>query len=53
MKKIVYVIIFACINYSSFGQILEKYVPENLDIFKSNTAKYEINPDGYININPR
>ena len=50
MKKIVYVIIFACINYSSFGQILEKYVPENLDIFKSNTAKYEINPDGYIDI---
>jgi len=50
MKKIVYVIILACINYSSFGQILEEYVPENLDVFKSDTIKYEVNADGYIDV---
>lgn len=46
----VYAIIIACLNYSSFGQILEKYVPENLDVFKSDTIKYEVNADGYIDV---
>jgi hypothetical protein len=50
MKNIVYVIILACISYSSFGQILEKYVPGNLDVFKSDTIKYEVNADGYIDV---
>jgi hypothetical protein len=43
-------IILACMNYSSFGQILEAYVPENLDVFKSDTTKYEVDADGYIDV---
>jgi hypothetical protein len=46
----VYAIIIACINYTSFGQVLEKYVPENLDVFESDTIKYEVNTDGYIDV---
>ena len=40
----------ACLSYSSFGQILEEYVPENLDAFKSDTIKYQVNADGYVDV---
>jgi hypothetical protein len=50
MKKIVYIIILACINCSSFGQILEEHVPENLDVFKSEAIKYDVDADGYIDV---
>ena len=50
MKKIVYVIILACLHYSSFAQILDKHVPENLDIFKSDAVTYEVNADGSIDV---
>jgi hypothetical protein len=46
----VYAIILTCMNYSSFGQILEAYVPENLDVFKSDTTKYEVDADGCIDV---
>jgi hypothetical protein len=37
MKKIFCAIIIA-LYYPSFGQILEEYVPENLDVFISDTS---------------
>ena len=49
MKKIFCAIIIA-LYYPSFGQILEEYVPENLDVFKSDTIKYQVNADGYIDV---
>jgi hypothetical protein len=43
-------IILACMNCSSFGQILKEYVPENLDVFDSDTIKYKVNADGCIDV---
>lgn len=50
MKKTVCLIILAGIHYCCFGNVLEEYVPENLDVFKSDTVKYEVNADGYIDV---
>jgi len=50
MKNTVYAIILASMSYSSFGQVLEKYVPEGLDAFKSDTTQYEVDADGHIDV---
>ena len=50
MKKIFCVAIFTGLYFFSFGQILEEHVPENLDIFDSDTTIYKANSDGYIDV---
>ena len=50
MKRLAHLIILACIHSSSFGHILEEYVPENLDVFDSDAIRYEVNADACIDV---
>jgi hypothetical protein len=50
MKRTFFAILLACVYYSSFGQIPEGYLPDDLEIFDTDTIKYQGNADGYIDV---